>query len=348
VPATPAPRKTVRNEFVYGKSPASRELLRLIRLVAPTDYNVIIYGESGSGKEAVAQMIHKSSRRARFPFVAMDCGAISKDLAGSELYGHEKGSFTGALATKIGHFESAMGGTIFLDEVGNLPYDVQSSLLRVVQERKIKRIGSLREISIDVRIIVASNENLMEAHKSGKFREDLFHRFNEFQLNVPALRDRQEDLLMYAHHFLEMANEELGRSILGFTPEVERQFQQYPWLGNLREMKNVIRRAALLTEADRIGSSCLPFEISNFNRTASALPAEADPEQEDRVEAPLPAADPKNASDNLKTVALAAEYELIRKVLKEVNYNKSKAAQILKIDRKTLYNKINSFEQETG
>lgn len=327
------------NEYVYGKSTPSRELLRQIELVAPTNYSVVIYGESGAGKEAIAQTIHKNSKRAQQPFVAMDCGAISKELAGSELFGHEKGSFTGAIATKIGHFEMANGGTIFLDEILNLPYDVQSSLLRVVQERKVKHIGGNKEIPIDVRIIVASNENLADAYKTGRFREDLYHRFNEFNLTVPPLRERKGDLMMYAGFFLSNSNLELEKDIQGFSAEVEQIFLKYPWYGNLRELKNVIRRAALLTDGKIVEAKSLPFEISNFSRTTMAISEE----KEDAAnEIPLRATDPHN----LKSAALEAEHELILKTLKEVNFNKSKAARILNIDRKTLYNKMKAYKME--
>lgn len=332
-----------KTDYVFGKSSHSKELLRQIDLVAPTNYSVIIYGESGAGKEAVAQTIHKKSKRAKQPFIAMDCGAMSKELAGSELFGHEKGSFTGAVSTKIGHFELANGGTIFLDEIANLPYDVQSSLLRVVQERKVKRIGGSKEIPIDVRIIVASNENLNDAYKRGRFREDLYHRFNEFHLTVAPLRERKEDLPMYANYFLNIANQELGKSVEGFNADVTDLFLKYPWYGNLREMKNVVRRATLLTEGGTVEAKSLPFEISNFTRTTLAI---ADDKPEAPVmEAPTVAISPevKEEKPDLKSVALGAEYDLIIKVLKEVNYNKSKAAKVLNIDRKTLYNKMKAY-----
>jgi two-component system, NtrC family, response regulator HydG len=330
-----------KNDYVFGKSPHSKELLRQIELVAPTNYSVIIYGESGVGKEAIAQTIHKKSKRARMPFIAMDCGAMSKELAGSELFGHEKGSFTGAIGTKIGHFELANGGTIFLDEIANLPYDVQSSLLRVIQERKIKRVGGNKEIPIDVRIIVASNENLNEAYKRGKFREDLYHRFNEFHLSVSPLRERKEDILMYANFFLKMANEELDKNVEEFSPEVEDLFVKYPWYGNLREMKNVVRRTVLLTDGRTVEAKSLPFEISNFARTTMAITYDKHENVFDtNVDTTEPAKDEK---PDLKSVALGAEYDLIIKVLKDVNYNKSKAAKILNIDRKTLYNKMKAY-----
>jgi two-component system response regulator HydG len=331
----------LKADYVFGKSPQSKELLRQIELVAPTNYSVIIYGESGVGKEAIAQTIHKKSKRARMPFIAMDCGAMSKELAGSELFGHEKGSFTGAIGTKIGHFELANGGTIFLDEIANLPYDVQSSLLRVIQERKIKRVGGNKEIPIDVRIIVASNENLSDAYKKGKFREDLYHRFNEFHLSVAPLRDRKDDILMYANFFLKVANEELEKNVEEFSPEVEDLFVKYPWYGNLREMKNVVRRTVLLTDGKTVEAKSLPFEISNFARTTMAINYE---KQEPQAEGAGESSEAvKEEKPDLKSVALGAEYDLIIKVLKDVNYNKSKAAKILNIDRKTLYNKMKAY-----
>jgi two-component system, NtrC family, response regulator HydG len=334
---------TGKNNYVFGKSAQSKELIRQIDLVAPTNYSVIIYGESGAGKEVIAQTIHKKSKRAKQPFIAMDCGAMSKELAGSELFGHEKGSFTGAVGTKIGHFELANGGTIFLDEIANLPYDVQSSLLRVVQERKVKRIGGTKEIPIDVRIIVASNENLSDAYKKGRFREDLYHRFNEFHLTVAPLRERREDVLMYANFFLNIANQELEKNVEGYSPEVEDLFVKYPWYGNLREMKNVIRRAVLLTDGPIVEAKSLPFEISNFTRTTMAI-------ADDRNEAGFSPVHEELKEDkpDLKSAALGAEYDLIIKVLKEVNFNKSKAAKVLNIDRKTLYNKMKAYNMEVN
>lgn len=339
--ASAVPKSFRPQKFIFGKSLQSIALMKQVDLVAPTNYSVIIYGESGAGKEAVAQIIHQKSARSSQPFIAMDCGAISKELAGSELFGHEKGSFTGALVTKIGHFELANGGTLFLDEVANLPYEVQTSLLRVVQEKKIRRIGSNKEIMIDVRLIIASNENLNEAYRRGKFREDLFHRFNEFQISVPALRERPEDIMMYAEFFLQNSNEVLGKNITGFDDDVTELFHRYPWHGNLRELKNVIKRAALLTDGDKIKVQSLPFEISHYTRLSfpetSSMGSTAD-QQEDSL-----ASVHEPVRPNLKAAAKEAEYETIIKVLKEVNFNKSKAAKILNIDRKTLYNKIKDF-----
>jgi len=319
------------DDFVAGQSPASKELYKQIQLVAPTSYSVILTGESGTGKESVAMAIHLNSPRKNQPFVAMDCGSLTKELAGSEFFGHEKGSFTGALYTKIGHFEMANGGTLFLDEVGNLSYEIQAALLRTVQERKIKRIGSTKEIDLDVRIIVATNENLGHAIQKGRFREDLYHRFNEFSINLPPLSQRGRDIMVFAANFLEVANHELNRNVQGFSAEVEECFLTYNWPGNVRELKNVVRRATLLTESQEIQLKALPLEISTYAK-ASAMEHSIS-----RVEKPR----------DLKNAALEAEYEAILKVLREVNFNKTKAAKILNIDRKTLYNKMRAINLES-
>ncbi|GAB3915072.1 sigma-54-dependent transcriptional regulator [Mucilaginibacter boryungensis] len=335
--ATPKPGKkqVLSAEFVVGTSKASKELLRQIELVAPTNYSVIIMGESGTGKESVAKSIHLNSPRHDKPFIAMDCGSLTKELAQSEFFGHEKGSFTGALYTKIGHFEMANGGTLFLDEVGNLSYDIQAALLRTVQERKVKRIGSTKEIDLDVRIIVATNENLQEGIQKGRFREDLFHRFNEFGIYLPALRERGSDIMLLSNHFLKMANDELGRNVTSFSPEVEECFLTYRWPGNIRELKNVVRRAALLTEGDVVQMKALPLEISINAKYSSPEPATNHYNE--------PAQLAKEPKHDLKNAALEAEYDTILKVLREVNFNKTKAAEILQIDRKTLYNKMKAI-----
>lgn len=318
--------------FIIGTSDESKELYRQIDLVAPTNYSVIIFGESGTGKESVAKTIHNRSTRKNKPFIAMDCGAISKELYGSELFGHEKGAFTGAITSKIGHFELANGGTLFLDEVANLPYEIQVSLLRVVQERKMKKIGGSKEINLDVRIIVATNENLYESFQQGKFREDLYHRFNEFTINLPPLRERNKDIMIFADYFLKQTNKELNKNISGFDEDVINSFITYNWPGNIRELKNVIRRASLLTDGALILPKSLPVEISNNIKLGFA---KATPSNSPTEEQP--------AQPNLKNIRLEAEYEMIKEVLKKVNYNKTKAAKILKIDRKTLYNKMNAY-----
>lgn len=339
------------DRFVAGKSPLYKNILEQVRRVAPTDYSVIIYGESGSGKEVLANEIHLQSRRAKEPFVAVDCGALSRELAGSELFGHEKGSFTGALNQKTGIFEVANGGTVFLDEIANLSYDIQVSLLRAVQERKVRRVGGTKDIDFDVRIIVASNEELWEAAKKGKFREDLFHRFNEFSIKIPPLRDRREDIMQFATHFLAQANEELNKNIKGFTPEVEDIFKKYVWHGNLRELKNVIKRTSLLTDSDMIEVTALPFEVVNFAKLNFEEPDDQPATRETRAdpaEVILPRREDTLGENSLKDAAADAEYLTILKALKEVNFNKSKAARLLNVDRKTLYNKIKQFDENNN
>lgn len=336
--------------YIFGNTESFKKILKQVTLVAPTSYSVIIYGETGSGKESIAQEIHKRSKRSTKPFMAIDCGALSKELAASELFGHEKGAFTGALTQKTGCFEIANGGTIFLDEVANLSYDVQVSLLRVVQERKMRRVGGLKDIDLDVRIIIASNELLWNATRVGKFREDLYHRFNEFSIEIPPLRERHDDIMLFANHFLSTTNAELDKKVRGFDPEVEEIFKKYVWYGNLRELKNVIKRATLLTETDMIEARSLPFEISNYSKLQFAeQPAAA----QAAPVAPAAAADGKATAaskaslgeSSLKEASIDAEYEMILQALKESNYNKSKAAQLLKIDRKTLYNKMTLYEE---
>ncbi|SFE73767.1 two-component system, NtrC family, response regulator HydG [Chitinophaga sp. CF118] len=321
------------HKYVYGETPGAKELLRQIKLVAPTDYSVIIFGETGTGKESVAHLIHHHSKRQSQPFVALDCGSLSKELAASELFGHEKGSFTGAINTKIGAFEQAHGGTLFLDEVSNLSYDIQVALLRVIQEKVIRRVGSLKEIPIDVRIIVASNEKLSESVQRGRFREDLFHRFNEFTIYIPPLRERVGDLPLFVNAFIRQVERELQKNCGKIDNDVWECFNKYNWPGNIRELKNVIRRACLLTpEHEDITLSTLPLEMKE-----SFSPPSYDDDHQVNMTGELISITNEN---DLKTVALQAEYNKIINVLKEVKYNKTKAAQLLNIDRKTLYNKL--------
>jgi len=352
-------RKEIGDQtYIFGDSPDFKNILKQIDLVGPTNYSVIIYGESGSGKEAIAQEIHKKSKRADKPFVAIDCGALSKELAGSELFGHEKGSFTGAVNQKVGSFELANGGTIFLDEIANLPYDVQVSLLRVVQERKMRRVGGTKDIDLDVRIIVASNEMLWNASRNGKFREDLFHRFNEFSIQVPPLRERKDDIMIFAKHFLQLANSELNKNIKGFSPEVQAIFRDYVWYGNLRELKNVVKRATLLCDEELIDVKSVPFELVHYSKlqfepaSAGQMPSSSSSSSSSSEQQPanLPSAPvkPDYREHSLKSAGIDAEYEVILNALKKVNFNKSKAAKLLQIDRKTLYNKIKQYRELKG
>lgn len=321
------PKKIVKKKsFIIGESPQARQIMQHIKLIAPTDMSVIIQGETGTGKEFVANEIHNHSRRKDKPFVAIDCGALPKELAGSELFGHVKGAFTGALNDKTGSFEAANGGTLFLDEIGNLTYENQVKLLRVIQERKIKKIGGGKDIPIDVRLIVATNENLADAVKRGEFREDLYHRFNEFRIELAPLRERKADIKVFAQHFLENANIELDKNVEGFDEEVILRMKNYYWHGNLRELYNVVKRAVLLCQSDKLTLECLPDEIK------SPIYFEA-PKSEVTVDEPA----------NLKSVSKIAERDAIISVLEKTGYNKTKAADVLNIDRKTLYNKMKSY-----
>jgi two-component system response regulator HydG len=243
-------------------------------------------------------------------------------LAGSELFGHIKGSFTGAINDKEGQFESAQGGTLFLDEIGNLSYEIQMKLLRALQERKVRRIGSNKDIDVDVRILVATNEDLAVSVNKGDFREDLYHRLNEFKITVPSLRNRIEDIEIFSNYFLELSNNELNKDISGFSSEVLDKFRTYSWPGNLRELRNIIRRSVLLSPDSKVELVSLPNEILNNNASNNII-----------VE-----------GSNLKLIQAANEKELIVSTLKRVNYNKSKAARLLNIDRKTLYNKLKQYE----
>jgi two-component system, NtrC family, response regulator HydG len=324
--ATAPPKPLMSKQFVEGVSEISRKLYDYVRLVAPTDMSVIIEGESGTGKENIARTIHRLSARAKAPFVAVDCGAISKELAASELFGHVKGSFTGAVQDKVGQFEEAHKGTLFLDEVGNLSYEVQIKLLRAIQERVIQPVGSNKETKVDVRILTATNDDLAEAVKKGSFREDLYHRLNEFKLQVPAVRERREDLDEFLNFFRELANQELNRNVPGFDAQVHEIFRQYDWPGNLREMKNVIKRAVLLSPDGLIKVSALPAEMLDTVRNPpSKINSDSPPIYD------------------LKALQETQEKEMIIKTLHEVRFNKSKAARILNIDRKTLYLKIEKY-----
>jgi two-component system response regulator HydG len=329
---------SANKQFLIGQHGETARVYSQIEIVAGTNYSIILYGESGTGKEVIAKTIHETSNRRNKPFVAMDCGTLSKELAGSELFGHVKGAFTGAVTDKEGHFELANGGTLFLDEVANLSPEIQAALLRVIQERKFKRVGGTKEMDVDVRIIVASNENLQDAYKKGKFREDLYHRFNEFSINLPPLRERKVDVPLFADFFLDKTNQELNKNIEGYEDDVLDMFLNYDWPGNLREFRNVVRRAVLLTPSGKINSNVLPWEITkaeiHYHRPDETV------EKHESKEEPL-----IHVKDlDLKDAAAKAEYDTIMSVLKEVNFNKTKAAEILKIDRKTLYNKIKIYQ----
>ncbi len=305
-------------QFIKGESEVAKKLYEYVDLVAPTEMSVMIIGESGTGKEHIARSIHNQSKRSAGPFIAVDCGVLSKELAASELFGHTKGSFTGALQDKVGLMEKANGGTLFLDEIGNLGYDVQIKLLRTLQERTIEPVGSGKSIPIDIRLISATNENLLQEIGSGNFREDIYHRINEFKIQMPALRERGVDLELFIRYFVEQANQELDRSVKRLSPEIIQVFKKYDWPGNLRELRNVIKRSVLLSKNDEIGIELLPEEMISRAQTG-------------------------NPSD-LKLVQETNERELILNALVQTRYNKTKAAQLLNIDRKTLYSKMEKYQ----
>jgi two-component system, NtrC family, response regulator HydG len=304
-------------DHLVGKSRASQQIDAHISIVAATDLSVLILGETGTGKEYAARKIHLQSPRSSKPFVAVDCGALSKELAASELFGHLKGSFTGALDDKTGHFEFANGGTIFLDEVGNLSYEVQVKLLRAIEERKIRKIGANTEIPLDIRIIAATNEDIRSGIQNGSFREDLFHRLNEFQIILEPLRRRREDIMQFAEFFVNQSNVRLGKSVTDFAPAVKEIFESYSWPGNLRELKNIVRRGVLLAPGSMFEKDLLPLELIAY---ANCSKIEIEGPEALRIE--------------------SQESDLIRKALQESNNNKSLAAKLLGIDRKTLYNKL--------
>lgn len=303
--------KLTAPRHIEGKSEASRQLYSYVELVAPTPMSVLILGASGTGKEYVAHRIHDLSARADRPFFALDCGAIPRDVAASEFFGHKKGAFTGADTDKRGAFEMANGGTLFLDEVGNLSYEVQVQLLRALQERRIRPVGGTQEIPIDIRLVCATNENLEEAVGEGRFREDLYHRINEFTIYMPKLSERGSDLFLFADLFIHHANEELNRTVEGFDSDAAELLASHSWPGNLRELNNVVKRAVLLTRGNKITTVELTQAMGQI-RTDNVLQLH----DED------------------------TERQRIITALQQTNGNKAKAARLLGVDRKTIYNKI--------
>lgn len=301
-------------KYLEGRSEASRQLYDYVRLVAPTPMSVLILGASGTGKEYVARRIHELSARKGKPFFALDCGAIPKDVAVSEFFGHKKGAFTGADADKRGAFEVANGGTLFLDEVGNLSYDVQVQLLRALQERRIRPVGGDREMKVDIRLVCATNENLEQAVAEGRFREDLYHRINEFTIYMPQLRERGNDIFLFADLFIRQANAELQRQVDGLDAAAAELLVQHSWPGNLRELNNVMKRAVLLARGRQI--------------TAAELQQAMGPVRQNAV---------------LTLHDEADERQRIEEALRQTGGNKAKAARLLGIDRKTIYNKMEKW-----
>lgn len=325
-------RKTLREKIIteemMGESPQIKRVLKQLKIVAPTNLTVIIQGESGTGKELIAQMIHQESQRKDKPFIAIDCGTIPEGLAESELFGHEKGAFTGSNVKKEGKFEQANRGTLFLDEITNLSDALQMKLLRVIQERKIQHLGGKRDIEVDVRIIVATNSDLYEAVKAGNFRNDLFHRLNEFHILLPTLRERKEDIPILAKYFLVAANSEFNKKIKEFPPKVMRFLLNYHWPGNVRELKNLIRRAVLLADSEYI----MPSHLSSHTI-----------KNQDEIDMT------KTSAEGLSFEKITRNFErnLIQRALEKAGYNKTQTAKLLGMQRKTLYRRIKSLDLPT-
>lgn len=313
-------------KFISFKDANLKSIDEQINLVAPTNMTVIVNGETGTGKEYLSRTIHLRSKRRQQPFVAVDCGALQRNIAASELFGHEKGAFTGALTSKTGSFELARGGTLFLDEIGNLPYEIQVMMLRAIQERKIRRVGGVKDIIVDVRLIVATNDDLRHSIDKGNFREDLFHRLNEFSLSIPPLRERKSELIDFAYHFLDMANSELKKNVGQISEEAKLILIRHQWYGNLRELKNIMKRATLFCKNYTIEITDLPDDIKypDLRETLSI----------------------ENGSTDLEQARQSTECNLIVNTLIKNNFNKSKTALDLNIDRTTLYSKIKLFNIE--
>ena len=305
--------------FIQGNSVEYKKVYEYVDLVAPTNLAVFIKGNSGVGKEHIARLIHERSKRADGPFVPVDCGVMSKELSASDFFGHIRGSFTGAIQDKKGHFVEANKGTLFLDEVGNLSVDTQMQLLRVLQEKKIKPVGANKEVPVDVRVVTATNEDMEKAITSGKFRSDLFHRLNEFMIQVPTLEKCEEDISRFAHHFLQMANVEIHKNVFGFDEKTLDLFQSYNWPGNIRELKNVIFKLTLVTQDEIIKAELLKETVPAIYHYNNSY-----------------------GMENKDTY----EMERIKEALKKANNNKSKAAALLEIDRKTLYKRMSLYNIE--
>jgi len=313
-------REQIDQEFnfnhIIGESPAMKEVYRMVKRVSNANSNVLITGPSGTGKELVARAIHSNSPRSSKPFIAINCGAIPKDLMESELFGHKKGAFTGAISDKDGVFVAANKGTVFLDEVGEIPVDQQVNLLRVIQEREVKPIGSNQMISFDTRIIAATNKNLEEEIEKGNFREDLYYRLNVVEIPLPTLQKRKEDIPLLAHHFIKKYSRELNRPVKGISSEAIGALMSYDWKGQVRELENIIERSVLLGDGDFITPDDLPGSIQESSN------------------------DFEYDADSLEDAVQTFEKHHIISVLKRTEGNKAEAARLLGIDPSTLYRKM--------
>jgi DNA-binding NtrC family response regulator len=306
-----------------GCSKTFEEITETIRKIGPTDSTVLISGETGVGKELVARALHLASRRKDRPFVKVNCAAIPETLVESELFGYEKGAFTGAVVSKPGRFELANGGTLFLDEIGEVPRHLQVKLLAVLQDRAFERVGGLKTVNVDLRIVAATNRDLAAEVRQGSFRADLFYRLNVIPVRVPPLRERMEDLSLTVDYFLRRYAERYGKGSLSINPEIMASFATYPWPGNVRELENVIERMVLLSEEDSLGPDLLPEEFRPLGTAASAG---------------------TTLIDTVEGLSAAAEKQMILDALQKAGNNRTKAAQSLGISRRTLQNKIRKYE----
>ena len=313
---------------IIGQSTSLAEVFKVLGKVAPTDSTVLVTGESGTGKELLVRALHANSRRADKPFVPINCGAIPKELLESELFGHEKGAFTHAIRSRPGRFEMADGGTIFLDEIGEMELSLQVKILRVLQEKEIERVGGTGCKKVDVRIVAATNRDLEVEVAAGRFREDLYYRLNVVSIQVPSLQERSEDIPLLAEHFLKVFGERNRKDVKGFTPKAMDMLVKYPWPGNVRELENAVERAVVLLFGSYVSERELPLAVTQAY------------EQEDDTE-------PSSLSVPLEGATLEdVEREAILRMLDSVGDNKSEAAKRLGISRKTLHTKLKRYGQE--
>ena len=312
-----------------GSSEQVRRIIEEVERVAPTNYTVIIAGQTGSGKELVAQAIHQRSPRASGPFVPVDCGSIPASLIENELFGHEKGSYTGAHRTLPGKFEIASGGTLFLDEISNLPSFVQAKLLRTLQERQIWRIGGIEFLKVDVRVLAATNQDLVEMVNKGTFRRDLYHRINEFNIRIPPLRERRQDIIFLAKRFFDLATEELGKDLRGITEPALDRLLADDWPGNVRELRNVIRRAVLLAD--------VYVEPQHLGIRENGTEAFGQLDVKDEVDGSL------SLKELVRGVVEQTERKILAQALKRTGGNKAKAARLLQVDYKTIHKKVKKY-----
>ena len=306
---------------IIGKTPMIQQVLQTVQKIAPTDSTVLITGETGVGKELIALEIHSGSQRRDHPFVKVNCAAIPETLLESDLFGHEKGAFTGAITTKPGRFEIAHKGTIFLDEIGEMPLHLQAKLLGAIQDKSFDRVGGLKTIKVDIRIIAATNQDLQSAVQSGKFRSDLFYRLNVVPIHIPSLRERKDDLIPLVGYFLKKFTGKYFKKINNVSPEIMATFSNYNWPGNIRELENVLERMVLMSETDTLTLDQLPAEIRGAILTVEA----------------------STLKEKVNTISQMTEKQMIIDALNKTNQNRTKAAKSLGISRRTLQNKIKEY-----